>query len=158
MSDNFQYIDVDDEQFEDAPRALRQAYDKLRKQHQSDAQELAKLRGTVQTRTASDVLKAKGYNPKAAKFLLKDGVDVNDENAVDTWLAEEGEFFKVSGEDPETAQTADHTAEAEQRAQIADTTSQAEPAGNDKMQAALAEITPEMTGAQVMEVYRKHGI
>lgn len=157
---NFQYIDVDDEQFEDAPRALRQAYAALKKAHEADTKELSTLRTQVQTRTASDVLKDKGYNPKAAKFLLKDGVDLSDEKAVDAWLAEEGEFFKVAGEGgtPNPEQNVEHEAEAEARGQIADATSHTQTAANDKMQAALAEITNDMTPQQVMAVYAKHGI
>ncbi len=154
---NFQYIDVDDEQFEDAPRALRQAYAALKKAHEAEAKELSTLRTQVQTRTASEVLKDKGYNPKAAKFLLKDGIDLSDEKAVDAWLAEEGEFFKANGGTP-TEQSAEHTAEAEARSQIADATSHTQTAANDKMQAALAEITDDMTTSQVLAIYAKHGI
>lgn len=154
---NFQYIDVDDERFEDAPRALREAYEKLKKAHQADATELVTLRSSVQQKTASDVLEAKGYNPKAAKFLLKDGIDLSDDKAVDAWLAEEGEFFKVEGS-PASAQTDDHSDEAQQRARVAEATSVVEPASNDKLQAALAEITPDMTPDQVIAVYQKHGI
>lgn len=157
---NFQYIDVDDEQFEDAPRALRQAYAALKKAHEVDTKELSTLRTQVQTRTASEVLKDKGYNPKAAKFLLKDGVDLNDEKAVDAWLAEEGEFFKVAGQEstPGSEQTVEHDAEAEARSQIADATSHTQTAANDRMKAALAEITDNMTTQEVMAVYKKHGI
>ena len=157
MSDNFQYLDVDDEQFEDAPRALRQAYEKLKKAHQSDAQELASLRGTVKQTTATDVLKAKGYDPRAAKFLIQSGVNLNDSEAVDGWLAEDGAFFKV-GDAPPAEHAEDHSAEAQARSQIADASSQTQPAAVDKLQAALAEITPSMTAADVVEVYRKYGI
>ena len=158
MSDNFQYIDVDDEQFEDAPRALRQAYAALKKRDQQRDAELTKLRGTVQTNTATDVLKGKGYDPRAAKFLLQSGVDINDETAVDAWLAEDGAFFKT-GEAPATPeQQVDHSDEQQARSAIQDATSQVQPAGGDKMKLALAEITDDMTPSQVQAVYQKHGI
>lgn len=156
MSDNFQYIDVDDEQYEDAPRALRQAYEALKKRDQARETELGKLRGTVKQATATDVLKAKGYDPKAAKFLIQSGVDLNDASAVDTWLAEDGEFFKVDAPPAEPA--VDHSEEQQSRSQIAEASSQVQPAAGDKMKAALAEITPDMTTAQVLAVYQKHGI
>lgn len=157
MSDNFQYLDVNDERYEDAPRALRDAYEKLRKAHQADAQELGKLRGTVRQNTATEVLKAKGYDPKAAKFLIQSGVDLNDENAVDNWLTEDGGFFKV-GDAPPAEQAVDHSEEQQARSQIAEASAQVQPAPTEKIKAALAEITPEMTPADVIKVYQKHGI
>lgn len=161
MSDTFQYIDVDDEQFEDAPRALRDAYAKLKKKAQEQDAELSSFRSERTQATAADVLKAKGYDPKAAKFLTQAGIDLSNEGQVDAWLAEDGAFFKV-GDAPQSEapaeQTAGHQAEAAARQQLATAQSYVQPAAMDKMKAALSEIGPDATTEEVKAIYKKYGI
>ncbi len=58
--------------------------------------------GRYSERVLKDALNAKGVNPKAAKFLVKDGVDATDENAVASWLEENSDLFpaKTTEGDP----------------------------------------------------------
>lgn len=160
MSD-IQYIDVDSEDFEDAPRALRDHVKKLQKRLGEVTTERDDYQSKWQSKSATDALA--GYNfrntKRVSKDLLADGVDLSDTDAVKAWVEENGDdYARSTGETAQPEQTTDHNAEAQARSQIADATSQVQPAANDKMQAALAEITPEMDGKQVEEVYRKHGI
>ena len=159
MSDAFQYIDVDSEQFEDAPKALRDAYNKLKKRAQDQDAELGSFRSEKTQATASDVLKAKGYDPKAAKFLIQSGVDLSSESAVDSWLAEDGAFFKVGDPEATPGQTVDHADEAAARQAINTTAAQVtQAASTDKLKLAISEITPDMDGAAVAAVYAKYGV
>lgn len=77
----------------------RKAYDEMAKQ-------LADLNVKVKSNTLAELLSAKGVNPKAAKFLQSDNVEATPE-AVDAWLAENGEFLNLK---PKT-ETTDGAAE-----------------------------------------------
>lgn len=160
MSNNWD-IDVDHEDYEDAPRELRAAYKALRKQLDSTAKERDDYRSKWQSKAADDALSGYGFkNPKrVTKDLLSDGVDLSDADAVQAWVKENGDDYAKGQANPETpAQTEDHSAEAQARAQMAEASTQVQPAPTDRMAAAIAEITPDMTGEQVIAVYKKHGI
>jgi hypothetical protein len=43
--------------------------------------------------SASETLVAKGYKPAVARLAIKDGVDLSDEKALDTWLTDNGDLF-----------------------------------------------------------------
>lgn len=161
MSD-IQYIDVDSEDFEDAPRALREHVKKLQKQLTTVSQERDDFRGKWQSRSANDALAEFGFrNPKrVSRDMLADGVDTTDPDAVKAWVSENGDDY-AKGEAaaaPAAEQKEDHSEEAEAREQLNAAAADAQPAPNDRMKAALAEITPDMTSDQVVEVYKKHGI
>ena len=159
MSD-IQFIDVDHEDFEDAPRALREAYKQLKKQYTTVAAERDDFRGKWQSKSADDALAGFGFrNPKrVSKDLLADGVDLTDADAVKAWVDSNGDDY-AKGEVAAPAEQQDtHADEAEQRRTIQDAASSTTPSASDKLKAALAEITPEMTGEDVKRVYQKHGI
>lgn len=65
--------------------------------------EVTTLRTNARASTVTDVLKAKGVNPKVAK-LIPDSVEPT-EDAVGAWLTEWADVFNISvpGEDAETA-------------------------------------------------------
>lgn len=171
MTDAIKYIDVDDEQFEDAPKALRDAYKALARQHKEQATELGQVRTTLASKALGDVLGDKGFaNPKRVeKALLADDVDPLDSSAVEAWLTENGNDFAkatASTEDPNPVQNQTQTPEQE-AAQAALAAQYAALQGGDQLNTAgdmskwdlaQSEITPDMTGAQVAEVYKKHGI
>lgn len=105
----------------DGPADLRKALAKAkkeatdaRKEREDMAKQLAELSGKVKGNTLAELLQAKGANPKAAKYALKDDVEATPE-AVDAWLAENGEFFTnkastnegESGEESGTKPTGD---------------------------------------------------
>lgn len=159
MSNNWD-IDVDHEDYEDAPRALRDAYKQLKKQYQTVTTERDDFKAKWETKSASDALAGFGFrnSKRVSKDLLADGVDLSDEAAVKAWVEENGDDYAKGEAAPAGAEQADHSEEAAARARIQDTASQVQPAGGDKMKAALAEITDDMTPEQVAKVYQKHGI
>lgn len=159
MSGNWD-IDVDHEDYEDAPRALRDAYKQLKKQLGTVTTERDDYKGKWQSKSANDALSEFEFkNPKrVSKDLIADGVDLTDTDAVKAWVAENGDDYAKGAGTGSTVQTDETDAEAAARSQIQDAASQVQPAGGDKMKAALAEITDDMTTEQVMGVYRKHGI
>lgn len=58
--------------------------------------ELNSLRGSLRERTVTEVLTAKGVNPKVAKFIPQ---DVDGEAAIVEWLKTEGDVFGVQFDD-----------------------------------------------------------
>lgn len=163
MSDEIKYIDADSEDFEDAPRALRDAYKKLVSAHKQVTKDLTETRTTMASRAVADVLADKGFkNPERVKRdLLADGIDPLDNSAVDGWLASNGDDYAKAApeagesqqQEQQSAAVSDEVAQQYQKLQVS-----GEPAVNDKWQRAQAEITPEMDGAAVRAVYAKHGI
>jgi hypothetical protein len=165
MSDNFEYIDVDDDDYFDAPKALRDHVKRLQERLTSVTEERDTFHRQVQTRSVNDVLADKGFkNPKrVARDLLADKVDPSNEAAVSKWLEEnaddyarsevqsasgaapEGEGSEESGQDDGTAQT-QNALESMQR-----TTTGAPPAGHDKYQAAFNEIDPSWSAEKVRQ-------
>jgi hypothetical protein len=167
MSDAIKYIDVDDEQFEDAPKALRDAYKALARQHKDLSTEAGQLRTQVASFALGDVLGNAGFkNPKRVEQdILRDGIDATDKAAVEQWLAANADdYAKATGAtEPEPVPAAEQT--PEQQAQAAAfaqmQAAQAglhQPADMTKWDLAQSEITPDMTGEQVIAVYAKHGI
>lgn len=163
MSDNNWDIDVDHEDYEDAPRALRDAYRALKKQYQTVTTERDDFKGKWQARSATDALADYGFRntKRVSRDLLADGVDLSDADAVKAWVQENGDDYArgettTQGSQPE--QSEDHTAEAGARRQLSSTAGMTSPAHMDKFKAAQAEITPEMDGEAVARVYAKHGI
>lgn len=162
MSDNWD-IDVDSEEYEDAPLPLRKAYKELKKQLTTVTTERDDFRSKFQTRSATDALSEFGFrNPKrVSRDLLADGVDILSNDAVKAWVEENGDDY-ARGEAAPAAEpqqpTADHTAEAQARQQMSQVQSSGDSGFIDKLRAAQAEITPDMDGAAVVEVYARHGI
>lgn len=168
MSDAIKYIDVDDEQFEDAPKALRDAYKALAAKHKEATAEVGQLRQTVASHALGDVLGNAGFrNPKRVEQdILRDGIDATDKAAVEKWLADNGDDYAKANEapaDPTPEQTQQLT--PEQQAQAAafaalqsTQSSLRQPAELSKLEAAQAEITPDMTKEQVRAVLIKHGV
>ena len=170
MTDTIKYIDVDDEQFEDAPKALRDAYKALARQHKEVATEAGQLRQTVASHALGDVLGNAGFkNPKRVEQdILRDGIDATDKTAVQAWLAANADDYAKATEVPADPAPVQQTQTPEQQAAQAALAAQyaalqggeqlAAPADMSKWELAKSEITPDMTGDQVIAVYEKHGI
>lgn len=84
---------------ESGPKALREAYEKLKKQFSEAKKEHQKLQAdfkTLSTQTKAStldgILREKGVPANVAKWLKRDDVEA-DVEAVDKWLAENGEDF-----------------------------------------------------------------
>lgn len=166
MTDAIKYIDVDDEQFEDAPKALRDAYKALARQHKEVTTEAGQLRQKVASHALGDVLGNAGFkNPKRVEQdILRDGVDATDKTAVEAWLAENSDDYakaevKQADPDPEVQQTPEQKAAAEAFAKLQSAQgSLRQPADLSKLELAKSEITPDMTKEQVRAILLNHGL
>ena len=161
MSDNLKHIDVDDDEFEDTPKALREYVKKLQAQNKDLAKERDDVRGQVASRAVADVLADKGFkNPERVKRdLLADSIDPLDTNAVNAWLTSNGDDYARAAGAPEGEQPPSD----EPPAEVAQGYSQLQvpgsaPGSSDKLALVLSKITPEMDGAAVAKLYAEHGI
>jgi hypothetical protein len=69
-------------------------------------------------RQLADVLSAKKVSPKVARFILADGVDPSDSEAVEKWVTDNAEVFGVKAETPEpNVSQADQEAFAQMQSQ-----------------------------------------
>lgn len=165
MSDAIEHIDLDDEQFEDAPRALREYAAKLKKALDETTKRADGLQRQVASHALGDVLGDKGFkNPKRVeKDLLADGIDPLDKSAVEGWLEEYGDDYakaEVSTEAP--APTPQANVEPEVQAgygQLSGIQNQLhQPADMSKLDAAVAELPADATAEQVLAAFAKHGV
>ncbi|MGH3628778.1 MAG: hypothetical protein ACRDRL_15260 [Sciscionella sp.] len=160
MSDDFQYIDVDSEDFEDAPRALREHVKKLQSRDRELNSELGKVREQVVAHSLSDALNGKGFkNPERVKrAIMADKIDVGDSNAVNSWIESNGDdFARAVVEEPEAEPVADDADRGDYESLNVGGAGR-DPASMSAWERAKAEITPEMDGEAVLAVYGKHGI
>lgn len=91
------------------PKALREALDKankekaaLAKQVQEALDKVAEFEKRQKSQSLSDLLKAKGVDPKYAKWADKDDIEPS-EDAIDAWLAENKDLIPAVGESKESA-------------------------------------------------------
>lgn len=158
MSDDYQYIDVNDEQWEGTPRELRQALDKAQNKLREATKQVATFEAERATNALSGVL-TEFKNPERVKSaLLADKVDPLDSEAVTKWLETNGDDYAKGAANPAPVPDADEQQLAADHAAL-QLGSQYTPAGDlGKLEAAKAEITDDMDGAAVAKVYAKHGI
>lgn len=163
MTDAFKYIDVNDEQFEDAPKALRDAYAALKKQHEATNAEVSTLRGQVASQALSGVLNGFKSPKKVERDLLADGIDATDKVAVEAWLADNGDdYTRVEATPNPDATQATTQVSPEVQAGYGQLNSLGaqvrQPADLSKLQAAQAELTADATPEQVLAAFAKHGV
>lgn len=102
--------DFDEEQRSDGPADLRKAHraatrklKELEKQLAERDEQIKSLSGQVRGKSISDVLQAKGVNPKVAK-LIPDDVEPSEES-VSKWLDDWADVFNINV--PDTANASD---------------------------------------------------
>jgi hypothetical protein len=163
MSDSIKHLDLDSEDFEDAPKALRDYARNLKKQYEQAVSERDGVRKQLASKAVSEVLGDKGFkNPKRVeRDLLADGIDPLDTSAVDAWLEENSDDYARTDGSAAPAPVQPDPAAAQQAAAYQQLNAGGElraPADLSKWELAQSEITPNMTGAEVAAVYAKHGI
>ena len=160
MTDNIQHLDLDSDEYYDAPKALRQYAEKLKKALDSTTKELATARGQVAAQAIGEVLSGQGFkNPKRVeKDLLADGVDPLDKSAVEGWLAEFGDDYAKGAAAPasETPSVPDEEVAAHQALNLGAEFRQ--PADMTKVEAAVAELPTDATPDQVIAHFRAKGL
>jgi hypothetical protein len=151
---DIQYIDTDSAEFDGTPKALRDHVAKLQEALKATSAERDTYRGKATSAALGDVLA--GYkNPERVKRdLLSDSIDPLDKAAVEKWLGDNGDDY-ARGDSSSAPAVPSEEAAAHQRLQQTELTN---PADLSKIEAAMAEITPEMNGEQVEAIYRKHGL
>jgi len=91
-------FELDEDEFEfdsnDVLGQLRKANKAKEKQLKEIQEELANLRKEKRERTISEVLTARGVNPKISAFIPQD-IDLTEES-LSSWLTEYGDVFGVS--------------------------------------------------------------
>lgn len=88
MSDNNNKFDFDDEAT--GPKELREYAKEQAKQNKELQKQLNDMLTKDRTRTVTETLKSKGVDEKVAKFVP---TDATTPEAVDAWLAENGDVF-----------------------------------------------------------------
>ena len=78
-----------------APKALREAYDRQKKELDKLRKEYEGLNKKVKQSSTKDILESLGVNPKVARFVLADVDDVSKESVTE-WVNENGELFGIS--------------------------------------------------------------
>lgn len=108
MVDNANWEDEgNNEEFDDGSQGQDNgAIKALRQKAKADAVKVSSLESQVailiakdQERIAGEILVKKGVNPKAARLVLKDVTDVNEEN-VDAWLKDNGDLLNLGTQKP----------------------------------------------------------
>lgn len=158
MSDNFQHIDVDSDEFQDAPRALRDAYKQLKSRYTETVSERNSLKENLTTTALTDVLGGFKNPERVKRDLLADKIDPLDKSAVNEWLASNADdYARGDGAANPSPPSADN-AEAALHERFNSGAGLQQPADQSKLDAALAEAGPNATGQQLAAVFAKHGI
>lgn len=100
MTDNFEYIDVNDERWEGTPRDLRNALDKAQKALKAANQTIAGFQTERAESALSGVLTGFKNPTRVKKDLLADNIDPLDNGAVEKWLSEFGDDYARATEEP----------------------------------------------------------
>lgn len=82
----------------DLVKKLRKANRASEKRIKELTEQLEGFTKTQRESTVKSVLEKKGVNPKAARLILKDLDDINEES-VNNWLEENGDLFGIQVED-----------------------------------------------------------
>lgn len=151
---DIQDIDVDAPEFDGTPKALRDHVKRVQEALKATTAERDTYRTQATSSALGDVL-AGFKNPERVKRdLLSDGIDPLNREVVEKWLGENGDDYAKGASAPATPVQSEDAA-AYQRLQQTELTS---PADMTSVEAAMAEITPDMDGAAIQAVYRKHGL
>jgi hypothetical protein len=88
-------FDEDTADGQGSPKALREAYDRQKKELNKLRKEYEGLNRKVKQSSTKDILESLGVNPKVARFVLADVEDVSKETVAE-WVNENGELFGIS--------------------------------------------------------------
>jgi hypothetical protein len=162
MSGDIKHIDVDSDEYEDTPRALRDYVKKLQKQYQSVTTELDGVKTSLASKAVSDVLAGKNFkNPKRVEaVLLADGVDPLDSGAVQGWLEKYADDFArdVVEDEPTTPDASQEQVHPDAAALERMNLNGQPAAAVTAYEAATAEIPADATPEQVLAIFKRHGI
>ncbi len=158
--------DFDDETDEQPTgKDLRSQLKKVLNENKKLQTEVQGFRQQDQISKASSLLSEKGYDPAAAKYAQKDGVDLSDVRQVETWLEENGKFFKAGDsatqgtDNPVDEPATELAAEAQNSwGRILRSQQNASPAALTKFEQVMKNLPEDATSAQVHEAFSKTGV
>lgn len=131
---DIQHINVDDEQYEDAPQGLRDYVKKLQKQNETLRTERDGFRNQISESALGDVL-AGFKNPGRVKTdLLSDGVDPLDNEAVSKWLESNGGDYARGEQAPAAPSDTEPQVEVPDYDRLNSLSQAGTPSGSDKAQ------------------------
>ena len=167
----------DDLQDDSSGSRLRQQLEQALKDKKAAETERDAARRDLAVHVTQGVLKDKGYKSSAASWAAKDGVDLSDEEALNTWLEGPGQDFKLPESDPQG------TSEQQQQQQqdspppapngqpsfgsphvqthndvMAQLRAEASPEQVSKFQQVLNSLPETATGAEVDAAFRNAGL
>lgn len=154
MTDDIQHIDIDAPEYDGSPKALRDHVKTLQDRYKAVIQERDTYKGQATSAALGDVLAGYKNPDRVKRDLLGDSIDPLNREAVEKWLGENGDDYAKGAGGTAPAAVSEDVA-AHQQLQQTNLTS---PADMTKVEAAMAEITPDMAGDQVKAIYRKHGL
>lgn len=158
MSDAIEHIDVDHEDFESAPKALREHVKNLQAALKERDKIVSDFRSRETERALSDVLTGFKNPGRVQRDLLADKVDPLDTEAVNKWLEDNaGDYARGEGaaaEAPAEQASPDATLAA-QYARLQPTGIR-KPSDNQKAEA-IASLPDDLTAAQVEQRLRELG-
>lgn len=160
MSDNFQHIDVDSDEYLDAPKALRDAYKQLKARYTDTVSDRDALKGQLTATALSDVLKGFKNPERVKRDLLAEGVDPLNTEAVQSWLGSNGDDYAKGEGAPSTPSptSVEEAAEVAAHQQLQAARSLTQPADMSKVEAAITALGPNATPEEVVEAFRKAGV
>ena len=131
---DIQHINVDDEQYEDAPQGLRDYVKKLQKALTDTKAERDGFRNQISETALGDVL-AGFKNPGRVKTdLLSDGVDPLDNEAVTKWLESNGGDYARGEQAPAAPSDTEPQVEVPDYDRLNSLSQVGTPSGSDKAQ------------------------
>ena len=158
MTDNIQHIDVDSDEFFDAPKALRDYVKKLQRQNETLSTDLSKAKGEIAAQALGDVLSGYKSPAKVKRDLLADGIDATDKGAVEKWLSENGDDYAraTASAESETPSVPEDEVAAHRSLNLDGEFRQ--PADMSKVDAAISELPADATPDQVIAHFRAKGL
>lgn len=158
MTDNFAHLDVDAEEFDSAPRALRDAYKKLQKSYNEQGQQITDLRESQTASALSGVL-AGFKNPERVKRdLLSDKVDPLDEGAVTKWLESNADDYARSQAPADPVNGGDDETQVADYGRINAPGQVGTPANVNQQEQVLANAPKDASPAELAAYFAKNGI
>lgn len=159
MTDNIENIDLDSDDFANAPTGLREYAKNLK----SRLAERDQLIGKYQDEALGSVLTQAGFaNPNRVRSAIAaDKIDLSDRTKVNEWIATNGNDFARGAQAPAELQQEqpDHTAQALVQHQMQDLQNVATPSGAvNAFEKVKAEITNTMDKDEVLARLRSAGV
>jgi hypothetical protein len=153
VSDTIQHINVDDDQWDGTPSALRDHVKRLQKELKSRDEQISSLRDQQTSAVLSDVL-AGFKNPERVKRdLISDKVDPLDSEAVTEWMKSNADDYARSTGSADNPQE-DQQQELPDQRRLNAPGEQGQPAGSNKLaelDSMPADLSPQQTAQWLID-------